>query len=73
MAPQRYRSLGQLQQFQGGDLEDPAVLQRLKQQRSWRREIIMLASNVGGTLLTANAVLNLHRIGALTGRGGGNM
>ncbi|KAK3276617.1 hypothetical protein CYMTET_15323, partial [Cymbomonas tetramitiformis] len=58
-----FRSVGKLERMMGGDLEDPAVMAQVVRTRSFNCEIIILATNEGGTLMSANSVFNFRRVG----------
>merc|ERR1711938_302055 len=59
----RYRSLGKLAHYRGGDLEAAGELRRAAAARSYRGELILTYGNEAGTAWIANLVFSLRAAG----------
>jgi len=59
----RYRSLGKVAHYRGGDLEEPGELRRAASARSYRGELILTYGNEAGTAWIANLVFSLRAAG----------
>ena len=53
----------QVKDAMGGDLEEPGELEALAKARSYKKEIIVIASNLAGAKLAFNLVLALQAQG----------
>ncbi|KAG8467972.1 hypothetical protein KFE25_007024 [Diacronema lutheri] len=60
---ERYRSIGKLQLYHGGDLEAPGELERAVAMRSYNGELVLTYANEAGTAWAANLIFSLRDIG----------
>lgn len=60
---EKYRSVGKLQVYHGGDLEAPGELERAVAMRSYNGELVLTYANEAGTAWAANLIFSLRGIG----------